>query len=226
MAVRLSCAPKAATRWLHKGTGLGGFSECKLTLTVEVVRYSWQHIREAQRFLGLIQQTFPWKRGESFSNELKQEARSVIILGRYFWESDPIKWWRRQFEHLIKLWTIHVEIYFLPITVFAADFIQVLSFQGGLIFMEGVVSHGVHDLSSIEVYQHHDEHTQTNAHKDVWVPNAHSAPPCSIHNCIWKSRPRVVLYVASSKSEVLEWFFFCYTPKGLFKGQRYWVYLQ
>lgn len=114
-----------------------------------------------------------------------------------------------------------MKIYFLKITVFAADFIQVLSFQGGLVFMEGVVSHGVHDLSSIEVYQHHDEHTQTNAHKDVRVPNAHSAPPCSIHNRIWKSRPRVVLYVASSKSKVLDFFFFCYTPKGLFKGQRY-----
>lgn len=46
-----------------------------------------------------------------------------------------------------------MKIYFLQITVFAADFIQVLSFQGGLIFMEGVVSHGVHDLSSIEVYR-------------------------------------------------------------------------
>lgn len=70
-------------------------------------------------------------------------------------------------------------------------------------------------LSSIEVYQHHDEHTQTNAHKDVRVPNAHSAPPCSIHNRIWKSRPRVVLYVASSKSKVFGfWIFFVINPKG------------
>lgn len=71
-------------------------------------------------------------------------------------------------------------------------------------------------LSSIEVYQHHNEHTQTNAHKDVRVPNAHSAPPCSIHNRIWKSRPRVVLYVASSKSKVF-WFliFLLYTQRAL-----------
>lgn len=76
---------------MHKGTGLGGFSECELTLTVEVVRYSWQRIREAQRFLGLIQQTFAWKRESLLAKKVKQEARSVIILDRYFWESDPIK---------------------------------------------------------------------------------------------------------------------------------------
>lgn len=31
------------------------------------------------------------EKGESFSNKVKQGARSVIILDRYFWESDPIK---------------------------------------------------------------------------------------------------------------------------------------
>lgn len=37
MAVGFSCAPQAATWWLHKGTGLGAFSERELTLAVEVV---------------------------------------------------------------------------------------------------------------------------------------------------------------------------------------------
>lgn len=31
------------------------------------------------------------EKGESFSNKVKQEVRPVIILDRYFWESDPMK---------------------------------------------------------------------------------------------------------------------------------------
>lgn len=54
-----------------------------------------------------------------------------------------------------------MKIYFLQITVFAVDFVQVPSFQGGLIFMEGVASHGVHDLSCTEVDRILNPNTKT-----------------------------------------------------------------
>lgn len=59
MTIGLSCAPQATAWWLHEGTGLGGFSKRKLTLTVQVVRYSWQHTRQDKWFLRLVKQTLP-----------------------------------------------------------------------------------------------------------------------------------------------------------------------
>lgn len=62
VAVGFPCAPQTAARRLHKGTGLGVFSERELTLADEDVGRSRQYVGEDQRFRRLVEQTFPWKR--------------------------------------------------------------------------------------------------------------------------------------------------------------------
>lgn len=172
MAVRLSCAPKSATRWLHKRTGLGGFSKCKLTLTVKVVRYSWQHVREAQWFLRLVQQTFPWK-SESVSAPSK--AGSVIILI----QCDPIKLWRWQFGHLIKHRKNYCENfkrthYRQSIVLWHISFKGIMGcfYEGGLWAMV-LVAWVVLESTNIMV----NTHTQK-CDKDISLLNIQSVPSC------------------------------------------------
>lgn len=93
--------------------------------------------------------------------------------------------------------------------------------------MEGVVSHGVHDLSCIEVYQHHDEHTQTNGHKDVRAPKAQSAPPCSIPNQILcpgllYKKFKVQCFVFFSMIFSFGGFFLLYTQRALQRSKA-WI---
>lgn len=59
MAVGFPRAPQAAAWWLHEGARLGALSERKLTLTVQDVGCSRLQVGECQRFLRLVEQTFP-----------------------------------------------------------------------------------------------------------------------------------------------------------------------